>query len=951
MQTCFQSTFFTVIRSSLLFIALFVTTLLQSQEPVDLIPDSTILIRNTGLDTVPFLSNPEFGIELNDSSLSVNTTDSLSTKTKSQKPNQIDDDIIYTAQDSVVFFRNGTGILHGSGDVTYKNINLKADFIRVKMDSSLVYAKGRTDSLGIVTGEPVFTDGGTEYSSKQMMYNLRTRKGYVRSAVTQQGEGYIVSEYTKKIDDEMLAIAQARYSTCDNHDHPHFYLSLSKGKVKPNSFVVTGPAHLVIADVPLPLIVPFAFFPFTSNYSSGLLMPSYADELSRGLGLINGGYYFAINDYIDMELRGDIYTKGTWAVNATSTYLKRYKYRGNLNISYRKDVTGEKDMADYTAATNFSVRWSHSQDQKANPLMNFSASVNFSTSGYNRSNINSYYDPVLNSENTKSSTVNFTRRFANLPSLSLSGSMMLSQRTKDSTLSMTLPNLNISYSRFQPFKRKNAVGKERWYEKISMSYTGTLANSISSVKENEFLSKSFIKDWKNGMKHSIPVSASFSLFNYINITPSFNYTSRWYLSSTEQSWDKTNNTVKRDTISGFNRVADFSMSVSAQTKLYGMYEMRDSLFGREMRMRQIRHVLTPSINFSYNPDFSDPIWGYYGTYLQPIYNSDFPIIEDIETIKYSKYQGYLYGSPGAGKTGSIGFSLTNNLEMKLRNYNDTTGKEPFKKVSLIDNLSISGGYNMMADSLNWSNFNVNLRLKFGKYSVNLAGAFDPYMYELNRNGTALRKVDKLRWNFGKFPKFLGTGTSFSYSLNNDTFKKLLNKDTKSSSPPGNNPDTDSFGDNDDEFADDNSAQNQNLNNKPEELEKDNEGYETIRVPWNLSFNYSVRYEENRSEDGIDFEKMQYKMRFKHNLSISGDISLTQNWKISGSTSYDFEAKQFTYTNLNITRNLHCWTMTASVVPFGRYKTYHFRIGVNSSMLQDLKYEKRSDTRRTSVTWY
>ncbi|MDR0370356.1 MAG: LPS-assembly protein LptD [Prevotellaceae bacterium] len=941
------------IRSVALFVAMIFNLWLYSQEPQVSLPDTNRIGQPIIPDSVPANLNNELEIELTDSTLHIHHADSAAVDSIKKKSNQIDDDIIYTAQDSVVFFRNGIGILYGSGDVTYKNINLKADYIRVKMDSSMVYAKGRTDTLGVVTGEPVFSDGGSEYSSKQMTYNLRSKKGYVRSAVTQQGEGYIVSEYTKKIDDEMLAIAEARYSTCDNHDHPHFYLSLSKGKVKPNSFVVTGPAHLVIADVPLPLIVPFAFFPFTSNYSSGLLMPSYADELSRGLGLINGGYYFAINDYVDMELRGDIYTKGTWALNATSTYLKRYKFRGNLNVSYRNDVTGEKGMADYREATNFSVRWSHSQDQKANPLMSFSASVDFSTSGYNQSNINSYYDPNLNSNNTKGSSVNITKRFANIPSLSLSANMSINQRTKDSTLSVTLPNLTISYSRFYPFKRKSAIGPEKWYEKISMSYSGSLANSISSVKEREFLSKSFIKDWRNGMQHRIPISASFTLFDFVNITPAINYNSRWYLSETKQSWNAENKVVERDTIPGFKRAYDFNMSVSAQTKLYGMYTMKDSLFGRQLKLRQIRHVVTPSISFSYNPDFSDPMWGFYDSYMKTNPDPDNPALIYGERVTYSKYQGYLYGTPGMGKSGSIGFSLGNNLEMKLRNDNDTTGKEPFKKVSLIDNLSISGGYNLIAESFKWSNFNVTLRLKFGRnYSINLSGVFDPYLRELNSSKTGLNRVDKLRWNYGKFPKFLGTGTSLSYTFNNDTFKKLFGRgDTKTNNNQGND---DGTNEENEDMSGDDPMQGGSPNNNKESgaSEFDNEGYEKIKIPWSISVNYSIRYEENSTQDGIDFDRLEYKMHFKHNLSLSANLSLTSNWKLSGNTTYDFEAKQFTYTNVNVTRSLHCWTMTAGFVPFGKFKTYHFRIGVNASMLQDLKYEKRSDPLMSNnVVWY
>ena len=496
--------------------------------------------------------------------------DSLINKTpKSQKPNQIDAEIVYSAQDSIVFYGNGTGFLHGKSDIKYKNINLKADFVRIKMDSSLVYAHGTLDSIGQKVGEPVFSEGETEYASRELTYNLKSKKGFIRQAVTQQGEGYVISDKTKKTNGDLLCIAGGKYTTCDNHDHPDFYLSLSKAKVKPGGYIVTGPAHLVIADVPLPIFIPFGFFPFTDKYSSGVLMPTFVDELTRGIGLTNGGYYFALNNYFDLELRGDIYTKGTKAIAATSSYTKRYKYRGNLNISYREDITGEKDMADYSKANNMSIRWSHSQDQKANPYFTLSSSVNFSTSGYNRSNIDSYSRPELNSENTKGSSVSFSQRFPESP-FNISGSMLINQRTKDSTISLTLPNISISMSRIYPLKRKNAVGKERWYEKISMSYSGTLANSIDT-KEKLLLTSSLSRDWRNGMRHTIPVSTTFNLLKYINVSPTINYNERWYLQSIDKEWDNANQKVVSDTTNGFHRVYDFNMGVSASTKLYGFY--------------------------------------------------------------------------------------------------------------------------------------------------------------------------------------------------------------------------------------------------------------------------------------------------------------------------------------------------------------------------------------------
>ena len=864
-------------------------------------------------------------------SVSISVKDSINSKSaKIPKPNQIEAEIDYSAKDSIVFLGNGTGFLHGESDIKYKNIDLKADFIRVKMDSSLIFARGTTDSIGKKIGEPEFSEGESKYVSKQLTYNLKTKKGYIRQAVTQQGEGYVISDRTKKTTDETLCIAGGKYTTCENHDHPDFYLSLSKGKVKPGSYIVAGPAYLVIADVPLPIAVPFGFFPFTSKYSSGILMPSYIDELTRGFGLTNGGYYFALNDYMDMELRGDIYTKGTWAVSATTQYVKRYKFRGNFNISFRDDVTGEKDLPNYNSATNLRIQWSHSQDAKASPYSTLSGSVNFATSGYNKSNINTYSHPEVNSQNTAGSSVSFSQRFPDSP-FSLSASMLINQQMKDSMISLSLPNLSISMSRIYPLKRKNAVGKERWYEKISMSYSGTFANSINT-KERLLLSSSFIKDWKNGMRHSIPVSATFNILKYINVSPSFNYTERWYTQSTKQYQDSVTKKIKTDTVYGFNRVYDFNIGVSASTKLYGFYIPSRAIFGD--KIDRIRHVMTPSIGFSYMPDFGDPNWGYYGTYTKTDANNANPTV-----VQYSHYANSLYGTPGVGKSGSLNFSLSNNVEMKVRNDKDTTGTNPFNVISLIDNFSVNGSYNLAADSMRWSILNTSLRIKLGKsYSLSLSGGFDPYMNELK--GTSLVRVNKLRWNYGGFPRFLGTSTSYSYTLSNDTFEKLFNKKAKSDKS------TDSTQGN---TSSQDQTNGKKTDSKDKKIDKDEDGYEKLAIPWSISLNYSIRYGQTNVIDPKN--PLEYQMDFTHNLSLSGNISLTQNWKINASSSYDFKYKQFTYTNLSVTRNLHCWTMTANIVPFGYYKSYSFHLGVNASMLKDLKYDKQSGYGTNNITWY
>lgn len=864
-------------------------------------------------------------------------------KQKEESKEMLDAPVNYTANDSLILLGNGTAFLHGQSNVKYESMDLTSEYIRVKMDSSTIYARGVLDTTtGEWVGQPVFADGQDSYESEEMTYNLKTQKGFIRHVVTQQGEGYIISDKTKKQQGDIMTMADGKYTTCDDHEHPHFYLALTKAKVRPKHYVASGPAYLVVGDVPLPLAIPFGFFPFTDQYSSGLIMPTFGDDYTRGLYLRGIGYYFALSDYADLEVTGDIYTKGTWAIRAATKYIKRYSFNGNLSFDYRVDITGEKDLPDYSKATNMSIRWTHSQDAKANPYSTFSASVNFSTSGYNRSNINSYYNPQLNSENTKSSSISYTQRFPESP-WTISMSALVSQRTRDSTISLTLPDVSVNMSRVYPFKRKNPIGKERWYEKISVSYSASIKNSID-CKENYLLHSNFVNDWKNGVKHGLQVQSSFTAFKYLNITPAITYNERWLFRRVDQSWDEEANAVKRDTTNGFYRVWDLTTSLSFSTKIYGFYIPIRKLFGD--KVDRFRHVFTPSISLNYSPD-PEKIraklnTNYYGTYEKPVFDSN---LNDTvyETVNYSRFQGATFSAPSQGSTGGISFSLGNNIEMKVRNDRDTTGKAPYKVISLIDNLSISGGYNFLADSMNWSNFTVNLRLKLPKnYTLNLTGQFDPYMYGLTASGTPVR-TNQRYWNHGKFLNFLGTSTSFGYTFNNDTFKKWFGKKDGKKTPDT----TEEEEELNNTFDDPTKTSIDKKQKKEQDLE---DGYVKTNIPWSLSVNYTVRYSEDRSK--FNYNKMKYEMMWTHNLSFSGSLGLGNGWKASFTTSYDFKAKKFSYTNFNITRDLHCWTMTASFVPFGPYKSYTFHIGVNAQMLADLKYDKSSTSSTNKrVDWW
>ena len=480
-----------------------------------------------------------------------------------------EDSMVYRASDKLAF-------LYGNSNVSYQNMNLTSADITMNMDSSLVHATGMRDTTGALQGRPVFKMGETQYDSDTIAFNFKTKKGFINNVYTAQEDGFLTSLRSKRNDKGELFLEHGRYTTCDA-EHPDFYIALSRAKVRPGKDVVFGPAYLVVADVPLPLAVPYGFFPFSKSYSSGFIMPTYGDENARGFYLRDGGYYFAISDKWDLKLLGEIYTKGSWGISAASNYRKRYKYNGSFYFSYQDTKNGDKGMPDFTEQESFKIQWSHRQDAKANPFSSLSASVNFATSSYERNNLTSMYNPQSLTQSTRTSSVSWTTTFSSL-GMTISGTTNLNQNMRDSTIALTLPDLNISVSRFYPFKRKRMVGKERWYEKISLSYTGSLRNSIDT-KEDLLMKSNLVKDWRNGMQHSIPINGNFTLFNYININPSVNFTDRMYTNKVMQSWDAERQTVVRDTTYGFYNVYNWSMSVSASTKLYGFWVPSRKIFG------------------------------------------------------------------------------------------------------------------------------------------------------------------------------------------------------------------------------------------------------------------------------------------------------------------------------------------------------------------------------------
>ena len=857
--------------------------------------------------------------------------DSLAVDT-TKKKEPLDAPVIYEASDSIVFTKDGYAHLYGEGKVNYQNIELASAVITMNMDSSTVFAKGVADTTGVETGTPIFKDGETPYESKIMRYNFKTKKGFINNIVTQQGEGYVTSEEGKKGADDEIYMRHGKYTTCDNHEHPHFYLRLSMAKVRPKKNVVFGPAQLVVEDVPLPIAVPFGFFPFNSSYSSGFIMPTYGDEMNRGFYLRDGGYYFAISDQMDLKVLGEIFTKGSWGLSAASNYNKRYKFSGSFNASYLVTKTGEKNMPDYSVSKDFRIQWSHRQDAKANPNSSFSASVNFATSSYDRSSLSSLYNPQQYSQNTKASSVSYSRNFPEI-GLNISSTFNITQNTRDSSLSMTLPDVNISLNRIYPFKRKKSVGDERWYEKISLQYTGSITNSIST-KDN-LLFKTPLTQWENGMQHKIPVSATFNLFKYINIVPSFNYTERWYLRKVKQSYapsPASTDHVKRDTINGFNRLYDYNLSLQMNTKLYGMYK---PLFMKSKEL-QIRHVFTPTVSYTYTPDFGKSRYGYYDTYTYTDEDGE------VRTVEYSPYEGAVYGYPGKGMSQNISFSVDNNIEMKMKSDKDTTG---YKKISLIDQLGASLSYDVA--NKRWSDLSMNLRLKLTKsYTFNMNASFATYAYEFDENGNVV-VGDRTEWSYGRFGRFQGYSGSFSYTLNNDTFKKLFGKKEEDEK----NKDNKGKEENEDEETDEETEEQNNNSNmrKTEKASVDSDGYLAFKFPWSVSLSYSYSIREDRSKD-INIKTMRYPYSLTHSLNVSGNFKIGSRWNMTYSTGYDFTSKEMSMTTLNITRDLHCFNMSCGLV-FGPFTSYNFSIRANSSMLTDaLKWDQRSNT-GSAVTWY
>lgn len=865
--------------------------------------------------------------------------DSLYKDTVRKSKSALEEPVSYSAKDSITFdYTNSRAHLFGGSQVNYQNLQLTADDISLSLDSSLVHASGRPDSTGAIQGKPLFKQGEDEYEPDRISYNFKTRKAFISNVYTQEGEGFMQSREGKRDSSGVMYVQNGKYTTCDA-EHPHFYVSLTRAKMHPGKNVIFGPAYLVVEDVPLPLAIPYGFFPFSSSYKSGFIMPTYGDETTRGFYLRDGGYYFAINDKVDLKVLGEFYTKGSWGLSAQTNYKKRYRFGGNFYFSYQNTKEGEKNMPDYSVSKSFKLTWSHRQDAKANPTQSFSASVNFATSSYERNNLTSMYNPESYTQSTRTSSVSYSKSFSKV-GLTLSGTFNLSQNMRDSSISVTLPTLSISQSRFNPFKRKKAAGKERWYEKIAMSYTGTLANSINT-KEDKLFHSSLVKDWRNGMRHQVPISASFSVLNYINVTPSFTFTDRMYTHKVMQGWDTERQDVQRDTVYGFYNVYNYNMSISADTKLYGMYRPMPWFGGK--KIAAIRHVFTPTVSFSYAPDFSQSRFGFYDSYVKTDANGN------VSTVRYSPFSGMMYGTVGQGMTGSVTMDVANNIEMKVRTDKDSTG---YRKISLIDELGGSLSYNMAAKRRPWSDLNLRARIKLTKkYTYSMNAVFATYAYEKDENGRVY-VGDHTEWSRGRFGRFQGTAQNITYSISNETFRKLFGKKHSTTTS-----DDELDEELDEEEETDPTMQNVDPDRKKGKTganqesngDVDEDGYLKFSLPWSINIGYGVTIREN-TQGRFNDKRMRYPYKLSHTLNFSGNIRISEGWNINFSSGYDFNMHKLSMTTASLSRDLHCFQMSCSMV-ISPYTSYNFTFACKAGTLADALKWKKQSSYSSNIDWY
>ncbi|MCK5766537.1 MAG: LPS-assembly protein LptD [Bacteroidales bacterium] len=826
-------------------------------------------------------------------------------------PNALQYRVDFESIDSLHFdMKNHKVFMYNEATIDYDDINLKANYVEMDFNKTEIFASGIPDSTGMERGQPIFVQGESEFRSQTMRYNYESKKALIRNVTTQDGEGTIRGDVIKKMPNNEANIKGGSYSTCPSCENRDFEFRYFKSKVIPGKRIVTGPAYLVVEDVPTPLFLPFGFFPIRQGQSSGIILPTWGESTERGFYFEGGGYYWAINDYVDLKVVGDIYTGGSWAVKPSTRYKKRYKYSGAFEFLYAINIVGEEGQSDYRRDRDYQIRWKHQQDKKARPNSTFTANVNI------RSRKSNYYNPTTAQDylsNTFQSSVAYQTSFSGKYFLTLNANH--SQNTKTKLMTITLPEVSFNVNRMYPFRKQNRSGRMKWWEDISVNYTANMKNTVTIADSLLFQSET-VDQVQNGIKHSIPISSSVKLLKHFTWTNSINMNDRMYFKTIEKNWVDTvfsgNDTipgyVREDTISGFRNAFDASFSSSITTKLYGMYQ-----FGKRFPVQAIRHVITPKVSFTFTPDWGDPYWGYYKSYYDPNLEED---------VEYSIFEGSVYGSPPRDKSGRVNFSLSNNLEMKVRSRKDTvTGT---KKIKLIDNFTISTSYDVAKDSLNWSKLKLSGRTTLFKgFDIRYSSSWDPYILD----STGTHNLDQFEWNVNRrLLRLDQTDWNFSANLqlSPDMFKK---KGGELEARKEELKET---------------AEDLELSDELESIYNNYDDYIDWDIKWRLNLTYNLRYSTTlKYTNQVNKERQE---NLVQTLGLSGDFNITPKWKIGFRTGWDFEAADLSYTSINIYRDLHCFEMRFNWIPIGGRQSWNFALNVKANMLQDLKLQRKKDFR-------
>ena len=807
--------------------------------------------------------------------------------------------VIYEADDSIMIDNvNNKAFLWGNAWVEYEDIKLEADYLEIDFELNEVIAKGLPDSTGKLANTPIFTEQGKTYESGEMVYNFHSKKGLIKKITTQEASGYIHGETIKMASKDVFYIKNGKYTTC-NLDHPHYYINAKKIKIINNDKIVTGPAYMVVEDVPTFLAMPFGFFPNQDTRTSGIIVPSFGSSATKGFSLNDGGYYFGFSDQFDLKLLGDGYTNGSWSAKAVANYNYRYKRSGTFRFSYTNNKIGEKDSPEYEKRTAFFVNWTHRQDAKAKPYSNFTATVNLGSSNYFQNDLNTSSNDYLRNE--FSSNITYTQKFGNSP-FSASVNLSHNQNNVDSTINFVLPEFNLNMARIFPFKRKVKVGSDKWYEKVGVTYQGAFKNKLTlhtnevfADPENPVSADVNNAQFNNGVRHRFNTSTSFKV-GHFNISPGVGYAETWYFNSVDQNFDPSTivsgedtlyGTINRDTTGGFYRFGSLNLNTSLATKLYGMYSFRGE------RVKAIRHTLTPSVSFSYQPDLSSTFPEYFGT-VQTDTNGN--------TKNYTTFDGSVYGTPNGYESGNVTFQLQNIIEMKRKKRNDTTDK--FSNVKLIDAWNFNTSYNMLADSFNWSPLRMDIRGRVGKWvNLNVGTSSDFYGLKTDSETDIVSRSKQFHYNrTGSLLRLTQIRSSVGLNLNGG----------------GENSEKDK-------------AEIRKLNEPLDNNSVYNESeYVDFNIPWNLRVNYVLTYNKPLDEVTV-----------VNSLNFSGGMNLTPGWKVTMNSSYDFDLNKLGYTTMHVYRDLHCWQIDLSVTPFGTRKSFMVNIKVKQGFLQDLKLTKNS----------